>query len=85
MTMEEYLALVNGLSGNVGISLLEEQEIEQVKPKKRRTRSARKNDKKMSQALEEANKQLRKVNGELRKGVTQGDIMSRAHKIRRSL
>ena len=53
--------------------------------KRRRSRTAKSNDKKMSQALEQANKELRKVNGDLRKGITQGDIMTRAHRIRRTL
>lgn len=53
--------------------------------KRRRSRTAKSNDKKMSQALEQANQELRKVNGDLRKGVTQGDIMTRAHRIRRTL
>ena len=55
------------------------------KPKRRRSRSARANDKKMSAALEQANQELRKQNGELRKGITQGDIMRRAHRIKKTL
>lgn len=53
--------------------------------KKKRSRSARASDKKMSAALEQANEELRKQNGELRKGVTQADVMTRAHRIRRSM
>lgn len=82
MTLEEYEALrrlITSERESEGATLAQD------KPKKRRTRSARKNDKQMSQALEQANKELRKVNGDLRKGVTQGDIMTRAHKIRRSM
>lgn len=82
MTLEEYEAL-RRLIGSERES--EGAQIDQEQPKKRRTRSARKNDKKMSQALKQANKELRKVNGDLRKGVTQSDIMIRAHRIRRSL
>ena len=52
---------------------------------KKRSPGAKKSDKKMSMALEEANRLLRKVNGDLRKGVTQADVMRRAHKIRRSM
>jgi hypothetical protein len=51
----------------------------------KRSRSAKKNDKKMSMALAQANEQLRKQNGDLRKGVTQADIMTRAHRIRKTL
>lgn len=53
--------------------------------KKKRSRSAKKADKKMSMALAQANEELRKNNGDLRKGVTQADVMTRAHKIRRSM
>jgi len=53
--------------------------------KKRRSRTARAQDKKMSRALAQANDKLRKNNGELRKGVTQADIMILAHKIKKTL
>lgn len=82
MTLEEYEALRRLISSE---RESEGAEIAQEKPKKRRTRSARKNDKKMSRALAQANQELRKANGDLRKGVTQGDIMTRAHRIRRTL
>ena len=72
------------MSGVAGPSMAV-QEAATVKPKRRRSRNARRNDKKMSEALAQANKELRKQNGELRKGVTQGDIMSRAHRIRKTL
>ena len=49
----------------------------------KRTRKKTKTDKSMSIALEQANKELRKQNGKLRKGVTQADVMRRAHRIRR--
>ena len=52
---------------------------------KKRARKATKTDKMMSKALEQANKELRKQNGKLRKGVTQADVMTRAHRIRRKL
>ena len=54
------------------------------KPKKS-GRKKTKTDKIMSKALEQANKELRKQNGQLRKGVSQADIMRRAHRIRRKL
>ena len=53
--------------------------------KQKRPRKATKTDKMMSKALEQANKELRKQNGKLRKGVTQADVMTRAHRIRRKL
>lgn len=83
LTMDEYLALRR----LIGLERESEgSEVAQEQPKKRRrSRSAKKNDKKMSMALAQANQELRKQNGDLRKGVTQGDIMSRAHRIRKTL
>lgn len=59
-------------------------DLESTKPKKR-ARKKTKTDKTMKAALKQANKELRKKNGQLRKGVTQADIMRRAHRIRRKL
>ena len=52
---------------------------------RKRTRRKTKTDKTMSAALAQANKELRKKNGQLRRGVTQGDIMRRAHRLRRKM
>ena len=86
LTMDEYLALrrLIGLESE-SEGAREEARATEAPKKRRRSRSARKNDKKMSQALAQANEELRKQNGDLRKGVTQGDIMSRAHRIRKTL
>ena len=54
-------------------------------PAAKKTRKKTKTDKNMSKALAQANKELRKKNGQLRKGVTQADIMRRAHRIRRKM
>ena len=83
LTVDEYMALrrlIDSERESEGATLA----AEETKPR-RRSRSAKKNDKKMSQALAQANAELRKLNGELRKGVTQGDIMSRAHRIKKTL
>jgi len=83
LTVDEYMALrrlIDGERESEGAEL----SAEEKKPRKR-SRSARKADKKMSSALEQANNDLRKNNGELRKGVTQADVMRRAHKIRKTL
>ena len=83
LTVDEYMALrrlIDLERESEGATLA----AEEPKPR-RRSRSAKKNDKKMSQALAQANAELRKLNGELRKGVTQGDIMSRAHRIKKTL
>jgi len=55
-----------------------------LKPAKRKRRKT-KTDKSMSRALAQANQELRKKNGQLRKGKTQADIMRRAHRIRRKM
>lgn len=51
----------------------------------KRKRKKTKTDKIMSKALAQANKELRKKNGQLRAGVSQGDIMRRAHRLRRKM
>lgn len=51
----------------------------------KRTRKKTKTDKTMSKALAQANKELRKKNGQMRAGVTQADIMRRAHRLRRKM
>ena len=83
LTFDEYMALRRILDSekeSEGATL----EAAEAK-KKPRSRSARRADKKMSAALEQANEELRKNNGELRKGVTQADVMRRAHRIRKTL
>ena len=83
LTFDEYMdlrRLLDSSKESEGATLT----METSKPK-RRTRTAKANDKKMSQALAQANAELRKVNGDLRKGVTQADIMTRAHRIRKTL
>ena len=83
LTFDEYMALrrlLDSTRESEGATLAAAEP-----EKKKRSRSARRADKKMSTALEQANEELRKQNGELRKGVTQADVMRRAHKIRRTL
>ena len=87
LTPDEYMALMRLIRSereSEGASLAARENPPADKPK-RRTRAARANDKKMSQALAQANKELRKQNGDLRKGVSQADIMRRAHKIKKTL
>lgn len=83
LTVDEYMALRRLIDSERESEGAVEQ-AKATKPK-RRTRSSKKNDKKMSIALAQANEELRKQNGDLRKGVTQADIMTRAHRIRKSL
>ncbi len=83
LTVDEYMALrrlIGSERESEGATLASMEE----KPKKR-SASSKRADKKMSKALEQANNELRKQNGDLRKGVTQSDIMRRAHKIRKTL
>ncbi len=56
-----------------------------VKPKKKRSRSARAADKKLSKAFKMANNRYRLKNGQLRKGRTQADIARLAHKLRKKM
>jgi len=54
-----------------------------VKPKRKRSRSARAADKKLSAAFKAANARYRKKDGSLRAGRTQADIAKLAHKLRK--
>ena len=56
-----------------------------VKPKPKRSRSARAADKKLSRAFKEANARYRLKSGALRKGRTQTDIAKLAHKLRKKM
>lgn len=83
LTLEEYEALRRMISSereSEGASLALRE-----KPKKKRASGSKKNDKMMSKALAQANAELRKVNGDLRKGKTQADVMTRAHAIKKKM
>ena len=83
MTLEEYLMLVNGLSGETS-PRAEVGNVVQDKPKKvsAKQRKARKN---LSKALEQANSRLRTAKGDLRKGKTQRDVMVLAQKLAKKM
>jgi hypothetical protein len=55
------------------------------KPKRKRSRSARAADKKLSKAFKESNARYRKKNGGLKKGRTQADIARLAHRLRKKM
>ena len=57
----------------------------QVSAKKKRSRSARRSDKKLSMAFKQANARYRKKDGSLRSGRTQADIARLAQKLRRKM
>jgi len=82
LTVDEYMALRRLITSE---RESEGSELSQETPKRRRSRNARANDKKMSKALEQANSELRKNNGELRKGISQADVLRRAHRIKKTL
>ncbi len=56
-----------------------------VKPKPKRSRSARASDKKLSKAFKLANEKLRKKNGQLKKGKTQADLARMAQRLRKKM
>jgi hypothetical protein len=71
-----------GLTGEAGPELVVPL---MMKPKKKRSRSARAADKKLSKAFKMANAKYRLKNGSLRKGRTQSDIAKLAHKLRKKM
>ena len=79
MTMEEYLQLLNGLSGDMSPSM--EQPMPEPQPKKRKRRK----NPKLAKAVREANSRLRTKSGKLRKGKTQADIMRLAHRLMKKM
>ena len=85
LTMDEYLALrrLIGLERESEGSSLSDRRMDE-KPK-RRSRTARAADKKLSAAFKEANARYRTKNGSLRKGRTQADIARLAHKLRKKM
>ena len=66
-------------------NLIEPARANLAKAKKVRTNNQKRNDKLQSQAFANANRALRKTNGQLRKGVSQRDIAARAQRELRNL
>ena len=86
LTPEEYMALMRLISSereSEGSSLANRIE-EPAKPR-RRSRSARSQDKKLSAAFKEANRRYRKRDGSLRAGRTQADIAKLAHRLKKKM
>lgn len=84
LTMDEYLAL-RRLIGLEKESEGAMEEAKVVNKPKRRSRSARASDKKLSKAFKEANKRLRTKSGALRKGRSQADVARLAHRLRKKM
>lgn len=73
-----------GLTGEAGPELVIPMS-SMMKPKRKRSRSARAADKKLSKAFKEANRRMRTKSGKLRKGKTQADIARLAHRLRKKM
>ena len=80
LTVDEYLALRRLLDSekeSEGASLALRDE--------KKTRKKTKTDRNQSNALRMANEKLRNKNGSLKKGKSQADVMTLAHKLRRKM
>ena len=75
LTLEEYEALRRMISSERESEGAELAARDTPKPRKRRK------NKRLSKALAMANEKMRKSNGQLRKGKTQADVMSMAHRL----
>lgn len=87
LTPDEYMALMRLITSereSEGSSLAD-RDSSGTPPVKKRSRSARAADKKLSKAFKDANARYRKKDGSLRSGRTQADIARLAHKLRKKM
>ena len=87
LTPDEYMSLMRLISSereSEGTSLANRDQ-DSTPPVKKRSRSARAADKKLSKAFKDANARYRKKDGSLRTGRTQADIARLAHKLRKKM
>jgi len=87
LTVDEYMALrrlINSERESEGSSLADRDRTP-TPPVRKRSRSARQADKKLSAAFKSANARYRKKDGSLRAGRTQADIARLAHKLRKKM
>ncbi len=84
LTPDEYMSLMRLISSEKESEGAKEEAKVADKPK-RRSRTARASDKKLSQAFKEANRRYRKKDGSLRAGRTQADIATLAHKLKKKM
>jgi len=84
LTPDEYMALMRLITSERESEGAREEAKVADKPK-RRSRTARASDKKMSKAFKQANQRYRKKDGSLRSGRTQADIAKLAHKLRKKM
>ena len=80
MSLEEYLALHEALHDKGVIMRTASAKMVRDKPKRKGTPNP-----KMAKALKKANDWGRTKSGKLRKGVSRGDIMRKAHSLRRKM
>jgi len=85
LTPDEYMSLMRLLNSSDTPAPAEEKvNANPVKPR-RRSRTARQQDRKLSAAFKEANRRYRKKDGSLRSGRTQADIARLAHRLRKQM
>jgi len=86
LTPDEYMAIMRLISSERESegAMEEAKVVNSTKPRKR-SRSARASDRKLSSAFKQANARYRKKDGSLRAGRTQADIAKLAHKLRKRM
>lgn len=85
LTPDEYMALMRLItSERESEGSKEAMKNDEPKPR-RRSRTARAQDRKLSAAFKEANARYRKKDGSLRAGRTQADIARLAHRLRKRM
>ena len=84
LTPDEYMAIMRLISSERESEGAQE-EAKVVDKPRRRSRQARQQDRKLSQAFKEANRRYRKKDGSLRAGRTQADIATLAHRLRKKM
>ena len=88
LTPDEYMALMRLITSereSEGSSLADRDRDSSQPPVRKRSRSAKASDKKLSKAFKDANARYRKKDGSLRAGRTQADIAKLAQKLRRKM
>ena len=86
LTPDEYMALMRLIrSERESEGAMEEAKVARSDKPRRRSRTARAADRKLSAAFKEANARYRKKDGSLRNGRTQADIAKLAHRLRKRM
>ena len=86
LTPDEYMAIMRLISSErESEGAMEEAKVANSSKPRKRSRSARASDRKLSAAFKQANARYRKKDGSLRAGRTQADIAKLAHKLRKRM